>query len=298
MKKILVIGSINIDYVIETGRLVKKDETLRGGKLTLNAGGKGANQAVAAARLGADVTFIGAIGDDDQQSFLKKSLSDAGIDTDTLVVKENTKSGMAFIQVFSGNNAIVLSPGANDALSIDDIRIDFNAYDVLLLQNEIPMHTNAALIEKAHVAGLCIIYDPAPARQLDLSLMQKITIMTPNEKEAESIAGMKINTRSDAEHALLWMRKQGINHPVITRGDKGLLYYDETIRHLKALSVTPRDTTAAGDAFNGALAYMLAGRADLETSIDFARRAAAHCVGKKGAQKSMPALKTMKENLL
>lgn len=298
--KIAVIGSSNTDMVIKTAHLPAPGETVMGGQFLMNPGGKGANQAVAAAKLGGDVVFVAKVGDDIFGQVAVAGLKSEGINTDYIVVDPDHPSGVATITVDEqGENCIAVASGANSALGpadIDRAAPQIEAASVLLLQLETPLATveHAALLGRK--AGKTVILNPAPAQPLSDDLFALLNVITPNETEAEILTGMKVETEHDAEQAARALRNKGVGAVIITLGSRGAFVLSESFVGLvPARKVVPVDTTAAGDTFNGALAVGLAGGQTIEDAVVFANKAAAISVTRLGAQASTPTLKELEK---
>lgn len=293
MHSIAVIGSSNTDMVVKTGRFPRPGETIIGGTFFLFPGGKGANQAVAAARMGGQVTFIGKVGDDLFGRQAAEGFRQEGIDVDFLAVDAKAASGVALITVdASGENQIVVAPGANDALSPHDIqRADaaLASAGIVLLQLEIPIATVAYAVERATRLGKKVILNPAPARPLPDDLLSALFLITPNETEAELLTGIAVTDDASARRAADALLGKGVQHVIITLGARGAFYCGGGQSFLLTPEkVDPVDTTAAGDVFNGALAVGLAEGLDWGPAITLANRAAAISVTRMGAQASAP----------
>ncbi len=293
MSKILVIGSSNTDMVIKTEKLPSPGETILGGTFLMNPGGKGANQAVAAARLGGKVTFIAKRGNDLFGNQMTGLLKKEGIDTKYIVQDSELPSGIALITVDSeGENNIVVAPGSNSSLVAEDIPSELLAsgkYKILLLQLEVPMMTveYAALTAAEH--GIQVILNPAPAAKLHDYLLRHIWLITPDENEAEMITGIKVKDELSAENAARYFQKKGVKNVIITMGAAGAYLKTESISEMiPGIKVDAIDTTAAGDVFNGALAVAIAEEQELEKAVKFANKAAAISVTRLGAQASAP----------
>ncbi|SHM47391.1 ribokinase [Halanaerobium congolense] len=300
MSKILVIGSMNMDLVVETERYPEEGETIIGGEFQQIPGGKGANQALAAAKLGKDVEFIGACGDDSFAPKLKSSLKNGGAKIDHIFEIEGVSTGVAVITVDkNGNNRIIVSPGANYELlpeKIEKIRDKIIEAEIILLQLEIPLNTIEKIVEIASKNKTKIILDPAPAQKLSDSILEKIDYLLPNEGELDLLL-KDIKTKSRSEKIKLLLEK-GVKNIVVTEGEKGINYYgQEKEIHLDTLKVKAVDTTAAGDVFAGAFAASLTAEKDLEKALQFAVQAAAYSVTKIGAQSSIPDKKELTEFL-
>lgn len=293
MKTILVIGSLNTDMVIQTEKIPKAGETVLGGDFFMNTGGKGANQAVAAARLGGKVIFIGKVGDDIFGQKSIQSLKEEGIETTFVGIASEVSSGVAMITVDKkGENAIVVAPGANYRLNIEDIEKasePFYAGDLIVLQMEIPIQTVEHIIVKAKSLEKKVILNPAPAQKLNADLLRGLYMITPNETEAEVLTGIKIGDEATATAAAQCLLDKGVETVIITLGERGALVKTQNVC---AIIPSPRveavDTTAAGDTFNGALAVALSEGKDILAATAFACRAASIAVTRKGAQISMP----------
>ncbi len=322
--RIVVVGSSNTDLVVRAPILPAAGQTVLGSSFLTAAGGKGANQAVAAARLGAHVTFVGRLGADDFGREARRALEEDGVDTSFVVTDADAPSGVALIVVnAAGENAIAVAPGANARLSpvdVDRAAPALEAADVLLLQLEIPMPTVARAVERARRAGIRVILNPAPVAPLDPEMIPHVSVLTPNAGEAAALAAGLGRDRgaapgSDGDAALeredggaapgrdadpaeaqaaaraaaARLREAGVPRIVVTLGPDGALLADEDgSRVVPGYRVVPVDTTAAGDAFNGALAVALAEGATLEAAAGFANRAAALSTTRPGAQPSLP----------
>ncbi len=290
---IVVTGSSNTDMVIKTEHLPAPGETILGGTFFMNAGGKGANQAVAAARLNGQVTFITKIGDD---VFGKKSIqlyNDEGIDTSYISTDKNLPSGVALITVdASGENCIVVASGANAALNLTDINSAetvLGKASIILVQLEIPLSTVKYIAELAAKNNIQLVLNPAPACPLPDDLLNAVSIITPNKKEAEMLTGCNITDINTAKQAAKILAGKGIKIVIITLGAEGaLILMDGNFTVVPALSVSAVDTTAAGDIFNGALAVAISEEQNIIEAVQFANHAAAISVTKLGAQASAP----------
>jgi ribokinase len=291
--KIVVIGSSNTDMVVKVPHIPAPGETILGTGFMTISGGKGANQAVAAARAGADVTFIACVSDD---SFGKQALENYrkdGIDTSCVKVQPGTHSGIALINVAEdGENSISVAPGANSWLFPEDIYGFEDAFDgakVVLVQLETPMETVEAAAEVAHAKGIPFILNPAPGATIPVSLLSKVTIITPNETEAAILTSRKNFSEKDIPYMAGEIFDKGGTTVLLTLGSKGV--YLKTFDFeamIPGYKVKAMDTTAAGDVFNGALAAALAGGMEMKEAVDFAQRAAAISVTRMGAQPSAP----------
>jgi ribokinase len=293
---IIVVGSSNTDMIIQLDRLPRPGETILGGEFTSAAGGKGANQAVGAARAGGQVTFIARVGQDmfgDQAvaGFIKE-----GIDTDHVLRDKSRPSGVALIFVAKdGENSIAVAGGANGELSPTDVGKAKNLFasaGMLVMQLETPLATVQAAADLAAKAGVRVILNPAPARTLPDKLLKKVAIITPNETEAELLTGIKVDSEAAASKAADKLLTRGVKTVIITLGSRGAFVAGEGVRKLvPGFKVKAVDTTAAGDVFNGALAVALGEGRPVIEAVRFANAAAAISVTRPGAQPSAPARK-------
>lgn len=292
MKKIIVIGSANTDMVVKSEKLPLPGETLLGGTFFMNAGGKGANQAVAAARMGGDVTFVAKVGSDIFGKQTIANLKQEKIDTKYLFIDETAPSGTALIMVNNkGENCIVVAPGANANLFPKDIDLltDFHEAEIILMQLEIPMETIAVVTKKAKMNDQLVILNPAPAQQLNDELLNGLFLITPNETEAGLLTGIDVEDETTAAKAADFFLSKGVRNVIITLGSRGAYFQNEHLNFtVSAPKVKALDTTAAGDTFNGALAVALTENMDWEKAIKFAVKAASISVTRQGAQASIP----------
>jgi len=290
--RIVVVGSSNTDLVVTLPALPKPGETLLGGDLLTAQGGKGANQAVAAARLGAAVTLVGCVGDDDFGATSLAQYAREGMDTSRIRVVAGAPSGVALIFVgATGENMIAVAPGANLRLTPADIEAAapvIQAADVLLLQLETPLATVLSAARLAHAAGVKVILNPAPAQPLPASLLALVDVLTPNEREALLVSGLPADAAPTAAAARL--HSLGVKTVVITLGAAGALIKtaEQAAFTAPGFRVSAVDTVAAGDAFNGGLAVALAQGQPLATAVRFANAVAAVAVTRPGAQASLP----------
>ncbi len=295
---VLVIGSSNTDMVVKTPHLPAPGETILGGTFFMNAGGKGANQAVAAARLGGKVTLMAKLGND---IFGKQALQlfiEEGIDTSGVFTDPHYPSGVALITVDDkGENCIAVASGANAQLlpaDIESLKDKIVDAAIVLMQLEVPVETVAQAAALASEAGAMVILNPAPACELPTDIFQHISIITPNETEAEMLSGIKVIDIQSAMEAADIIRAKGVKTVIITLGSKGALIVGEGMEQLvPAPVVAAVDTTAAGDVFNGALAVALAEGQGIVAAVEFACKAAAISVTRLGAQASAPYRKEM-----
>jgi ribokinase len=290
---ILIIGSSNTDMVIQTDHLPLPGETILGGTFFMAAGGKGANQAVAAARLGGAVTFICKVGNDIFGNQAKTLFEQEGIDISHLLTDAKLPSGIALIMVDKhAENCIAVASGANAALTPNDLQnIDalMDAATIILMQLEIQLDTAHYIIAKAYSKGIPVMLNPAPACTLSNELLQCISIITPNETEAEILTGIKVTDIVSAQQAAYVLYNKGIPTVIITMGSGGaLVLYNGVFTHVPTIAVKAVDTTAAGDVFNGALAVALSQGKEIVGAAAFACKAASISVTRLGAQASAP----------
>ena len=291
---IAVVGGINIDLVARTARIPKPGETVIGRDLSMVPGGKGANQAVAAARLEANVFMIGRLGDDTFGGQLRRSLATADVDLTYVFESANSASGVAVIVVDeAGENSIVVALGANARVTPADVEAAASviaASDALLLQLEIPLETVLRAAALGHAHGVKVILNPAPARALPAELLSLADILVPNETETAQLSGMPTESLADLEAAAARFLRFGVNAVILTLGRRGaLLAQEDRTRYFPSFEVSRVvDTTAAGDAFMGGLATAIAEGQDLNEAILWANAAGALAVTRAGAQPSLP----------
>ena len=291
--KIVVIGSTNTDMVIKTSHLPLPGETILGGEFLMNPGGKGANQAVAASRLGGDVAFISKTGNDIFGEQSVENLSREGVNTENIVVDQENPSGVALITVDSrAENCIVVAPGSNMTLKPDDIDKaikQIEMADIVLLQLEIPIETVEYAAQIAFRNEKRVILNPAPAQKLSDSILKTIYILTPNETEAEILTGVKVTNTDTAKKAAQILLKKNVEIVIITMGANGAFVHTNSLSELiPAPEVKAVDTTAAGDTFNGALAVAVSEGFNIREAVQFANKAASIAVTRLGAQTSTP----------
>lgn len=294
-KKILVIGSSNTDMVIKSGRLPIPGETVLGGEFLMCAGGKGANQAVAAARLGGDVSFLCKVGNDVFGDNSIRGYEKDGIVT-THILRSEKPSGVALILVDgNGENSISVAPGANGDFSVDDVECLSSVIveaDIVVLQLEIPVSTVLRAAHIAHDAGAYVILNPAPACELPDEIFPFVSLMVPNQTEISLMTGIEVKDEASARLAVGVLREKGVGEVILTLGSRGsIVSTGGDCLAVPAPKVKAVDTTAAGDTFCGALCVSLSQGNSLVESARFATRAAALTVQRMGAQKSIPYLK-------
>lgn len=294
MKKILVVGSLNMDSVIETPHMPVAGETVSGKSVTLVPGGKGANQAYAIGKLGGRVSMIGAIGNDNFGCILKNNLETVGVNTEGIKVLDGETTGQAFITVDAqGENSIIIIAGANGLVSRELIQENqrlIEESDIIVLQLEIPLDVVEFVKDIAIALGKCVIMDPAPAMAgLEERFWKGISYIKPNETELEILTGRKLRTQEDLVTGAREMVQKGIEGVIVTLGGKGCLFVTkEREKFFSANQVKAVDTTAAGDCFTAAFTLALSEGKSCEEAIYFGQKAAAIVVTRKGAQTSIP----------
>lgn len=291
--KIIVVGSSNTDMIIQLERIPRPGETILGGQFSTAAGGKGANQAVAAARAGGQVTFVARVGRDMFGDQALAGFVQDGINVDHIVRDESAPSGVALIFVArDGENSIAVAGGANGQLSPADVQRAASVLtdaSMLVMQLETPLPTVQAAAELAAQAGVRLILNPAPAQALPDALLQRVSILTPNETEAELLTGVAVTDEAAANMAADKLLARGVQTVILTLGARGALVVNAASRQLVAgFVVKAVDTVAAGDVFNGALAVAMAEGQPLPQAVRFANAAAAISVTRLGAQPSAP----------
>lgn len=283
-KKITVLGSINMDLVTKTDTIPKVGETVKGTSFFMNPGGKGANQAVAAAKLGADISLIGCIGDDEFGNILLSHLAAEGISTDYIKRVSNVSTGIASITLSASDNSIIVVSGANDYITpklVEEYESIIAESDILLLQLEVPLLAVEKAVELAKKHDVLVILNPAPIQPLSENLLKSVDFLIPNEHEQKEL--FKYINSSIIEKKC-----------IITRGSKGVSFYqnDKEV-HIPSLKVDVLDTTGAGDSFNGAFAVALSEGKDTEEACHFANIVGALTVTNLGAQTGMPTRKVI-----
>ena len=293
MKKITVVGSSNTDMVIKSTNLPSAGETILGGDFLMNPGGKGANQAVAAARLGGDTTFITKTGNDIFGKQAVDLFKKEGINTEFIAIDPKKPSGVALIMVDDhGENCISVALGANGTLNAQDIdkaEKQIKSSELVLMQLEIPLPTVEYVTKLANDAGVKVVLNPAPAQKLSVELLSSLYLLTPNESEAEILTGIKVKDESSASKAAEIIKSKGVKNVIITMGAAGaFVSTDSEELMIPAPRAEVVDTTAAGDTFNGALVVALAEKKNFMDAVIFANKAASISVTKLGAQASVP----------
>lgn len=292
--KLAVVGSINTDMTVTAERIPLKGETLMGDSISYIPGGKGANQAVAMAKLGAEVEMFGCVGNDSNGQKMLDNMKNVGIKTDHIKVLEDVPTGIAMITVAENDNTIVVVPGANgkvDKAYVDSIKDALQTYDMVVLQHEIPLDTVHYIVEFCAEKNIPVVLNPAPAAKVPMEIIEKVTYLTPNEHEAVLIFGDELTTEE--------LLKKYPEKLLITQGSKGV---STCLKSGEILTVPPRpakvvDTTGAGDTLNGAFCVKTAGGADIKTALTFANTAASLSIEKFGAQSGMPTVQEVEREL-
>lgn len=293
-KLITVVGSLNMDLVVTTPKIPVMGETIIGSGFMTAPGGKGANQAVAAAKLGGEVSMIGCVGSDIFGKNLLNNLSMNNVNIDNVAVKDSTSTGIAVIIVKDGNNSIIVDSGSNALLTpemIDSFEDIISNSSILVVQLETPLATVERAIYLAKRHGVKVLLNPAPATKLSNELLSMVDIFTPNESECEIITGISIASIDDAKRAVTFLNGKGIPQVIITLGGKGVVYNNaDSILHKPVPNVKVVDTTAAGDSFSGAVALALSQGKSIDEAVDFGNIVGTLTVTKKGAQTSLPTM--------
>ncbi|MCR3955023.1 MAG: ribokinase [Gudongella sp.] len=297
---VIVVGSLNMDLVVRAPKIPRPGETVLGSDFKQVPGGKGANQADAAAKLGAETAMLGAVGRDSMGSQLIRSLENDGVNVDKVLVKDSLPTGVAAIVVEdSGNNAITVAPGANSGFTPDDLSdMDdvFKRAKVMLVQLETPIETVRTALRMAKENNVTTILNPAPAIELDDEIFSLVDILTPNETELELLSGMDTSNIERVEAAGKHLIQKGVSRLIVTLGSQGSIHIgNNSIRLYPAYNVKAVDTTAAGDSYNAALAVSISKGESLEDSIKFATKVGAMTVTKHGAQTSLPLVEEVED---
>lgn len=291
MNKMMVIGSISTDFVVTTDKRPEVGETITGTGFETTFGGKGANQAVASARLGADVYMVGTVGSDIFGKELLLNLTTNKIHIDYVEPVTHEPSGSAHITIADGDNSIVYIPGANneiDTSRIQSLKEAIQSAQMVVVQNELPQEVVDEIIELCFESNVKVIYNPAPAREVQQSILEKATYFTPNESEFYQLFPEMTISEGLAKYP---------NQLILTMGSKGVYYHDgESEKQIPSYKVQPVDTTGAGDTFNGAFAVAISSGMSMDESIRFGNLAASLSIQKFGAQGGMPSLAEMKES--
>lgn len=295
-KKILIIGSLNMDIVLGVDEMLKPGETVLGSSLNYFPGGKGANQACSAAKLGADVTMLGAVGKDNFGSELIESLANAGVNVGRIKRPPECPTGTAVIYVDkNGQNSIVTIPGANSLCDVDYLRDNDDAFrecDYILLQMEIPYEAVTYAINRAHELSKVVVLNPAPAPDsLPDELFPRISYITPNETELSKLCGFECDEMDEVESGAKRLYEKGVKNVFTTLGKRGsLLLNGDGVLSFPIIDLDVVDTTAAGDCFNAALVVALSNGGTIHDAGTFASAASSLAVTKRGAQSSLPSL--------
>lgn len=292
--KLAVVGSINVDMTVTAERIPLKGETLMGDSISYIPGGKGANQAVAMAKLGADVEMFGCVGNDSNGQKMLENMNNVGVKTDHIRVLENVATGIAMITVGDNDNTIVVVPGANgkvDKAYVDSIKEVLETYDMVILQHEIPLETVHYVVEFCDEKKIPVVLNPAPAAAVPMDIIEKVTYVTPNEHEAVLIFGDELGTED--------LLKKYPEKLVITQGARGV---SACLKNGQVLTVPARpakvaDTTGAGDTLNGAFSVQIAAGVDMEKALAYANVAASLSTEKFGAQSGMPTAEEVEKEL-
>lgn len=291
--KIYVLGSLNMDLVISTDVIPKQGETVSGKDFFINSGGKGANQAVQAAKLLENVIMIGAIGKDIYGASLKETLTSYGVDTKKVKELDNTSSGVAVITRYEADNRIIINAGANAYVSLDDVikHLDGDEGDLLVVQFEIPFKTTEYALKKAKKRGMITICNPAPYNDEVKKMFPYIDYLVVNQTETELMTGIYPNNDVDVKRVYEIVKKKGVKHLLVSLGSKGAsLIKDDIYYYSPAFKINAVDTTGAGDAFIGAFSRCLVNKIYGQEKLRFCNATSALVCMKAGAQQSMPTL--------
>lgn len=290
-KNVLVIGSINVDYVIHTDRLPKLGETITGDSFAMNFGGKGANQAIALAKSGCNVKMLGAVGKDLSGDLAVNNLGAFGVDVSS-IIRADAPTGAAVITVCGGDNHIILDIGANACVTPELIEREsalIDWADVLVMQYEIPMESVIFAARLASEKGKCVVLNPAPVKEVDDELYRYVSWIIPNEFEAQLITGIEQNNDADASAAIDALRKKGCKSAIVTLGKRGCAYYNgQRVSYSGIFDVKRVDTTAAGDSFIGGFCSALCDGKSVDEAIYYASAVSSITIGRAGAAVSIP----------
>lgn len=278
---IYVIGSMSVDIVVQSNRLPKKGETILGDAFFMTEGGKGANQAVSATRLGANVYMVGCVGDDNFGEMIVSNLKANNVNVDYIETIGDCASGTAHITLADKDNSIIVVPSANNEVSFELVDRALNSMDkdsIILLQNEIPKSIIEYVIEESYKKKITTIYNPAPFIEINPELLNKVTYFTPNETEVKAMFGEEFNDVIEGYPKQM----------IVTLGEQGATYFDSELINIPVMKAEVIDTTGAGDTFNGALAVGISEGMSLNDAVQFANQAAGLSVGGLGAQGGMP----------
>lgn len=295
--KILVVGSLVMDLIVTTERFCNAGETVIGNGFSTAPGGKGANQAVQAARLGADVTMVGKVGNDDFGRNLINSAKQSGVNTDYIFVTEAAPTAVGNVQIQKNSsgteNRIIVVPGANNELTVDDVAFledSISDYDIVIMQHEIPQAVNCRVAEYAKAKGVPVMLNPAPSAKVPEELISCLTYISPNEHEAQDIIGIKPEGDDATNKAVAALHSMGVKNVIITLGKEGCAFSDGiTVMNSPSIDIAPVvDPTAAGDSFIGAFCTAVSAGIDAEDALIFANCTAGITVSRMGAQTSLP----------
>ena len=297
MSEITVLGIFVADISFSGPKIPNTGETILGDSYNIGPGGKGCNQAIAISRLGGKVNFISKLGNDEYGKLAINELKKDNIDTSNIIISDKHKTGVAGIHVDrnTGKNSITVVRGAPSSLTINEINSDLIAQSkIFLTQLEVPLDVTLHCLKIAKKNGLINILNPAPACELSRDFFELVDYFTPNEMEAEFYTGIKINNEKDAKMCAQKLIDMGIKKVIITLGEKGLFFYDGKQEiYLKAFPVKAIDTTGAGDAFNGGLAFGISKNKKIKECLEFANKVAGASTAKQGAGNAMPLLKDL-----
>ncbi len=303
MSNVFVFGSINMDMVFNVKRMPKRGETLKSQDFKMNPGGKGANQAVAAAQQESLVTMFGSLGDDGLSNQLLKTLQSYRVNTAGITMQQNQHAGIAGILLEGPENRIIIHPGANDKQAMSTLKERFKAdakkHDYLLSQLEVPLKNIEALFLLAQELGVKTVLNAAPAKPLNETFMRLIDLLVINESEAEILSNQTIHNQTDLINIAKELRQKGPERVIITLSNKGAYWQSASEdKFVKPYQINPLDTTGAGDAFTGVLVAKLAQNFNFDEAFDCAMAAGAYATQTKGAQEAMPNQESLKHFML